>query len=255
MRTLSFCNQKGGVTKTTSSAEVAAQLAARGYGVLAVDMDPQGNLSDVFGAELEGRDSVYELLKGDARFDDVVIRSGGVDLLPAEITLAMLEPELAGVSLGREQRLKKVLSRYSNEYDFCIVDCPPSLGLLSTMALTASDYVVIPTTASLFASKGVVQLADAIKMVREYSNPSLGVAGILFTKHHPEQRNARMSRELAGMIAESMGTKVFNSFIREAVEVEDAHNEAQTIGERNPGAKPSLDYAAFVDELLGEMGE
>ena len=102
----------------------------------------------------------------------MVLDCGGVDLLPAEITLAMLENELAGVALGREQRLKKVLSKYSNEYDFCIIDCPPALGLLSTMALTASDYVVIPTTASLFSSKGIMQLSNAIQMVREYSNPS-----------------------------------------------------------------------------------
>ena len=253
MRTISFCNQKGGVTKTTSAAEVAAQLAAKGNRVLIVDMDPQGNLSDVFGADLEGRDSIYELLKGEAAFDEVVLHCERIDLLPAEITLAMLEPELAGVALGREQRLKKILSAYSNEYDFCIIDCPPSLGLLVTMALTASDCVVIPTTASLFASKGITQLAGTIQMVKEYSNPGLRIADILFAKHHPEQRNARMSREVAQILADNMETRVFKTFIHEAVEVEDAHNEALTIGVRNAHAKPAQDYAAFTEELLSGM--
>ena len=255
MRTISFCNQKGGVGKTTSAAEIAGLLAARGNRVLAVDMDPQGNLSDVFGANLEGRDSVYELLRGDASFRDVLMACGDVDLLPAEITLAMLEPELAGVSLGREQRLHEYLSNHSNEYDFCIIDCPPSLGLLVTMALTASDYVVIPTTASLFASKGIAQLASTIRMVQTYSNPSLKIAGVLFGKHHAEQRNARMIREVAEIMAVNLGTSLFETCIREAVEVEDAHNEAQTICERNPKANPAVDYEAFCAELLERIGD
>lgn len=255
MRTISFCNQKGGVGKTTSAAEIAGLLATRGNRVLAVDMDPQGNLSDVFGANLEGRDSVYELLRGEASFRDVLMARDGVDLLPAEITLAMLEPELAGVSLGREQRLREYLSNHSNEYDFCIIDCPPSLGLLVTMALTASDYVVIPTTASLFASKGIAQLASTIQMVQTYSNPGLKIAGVLFGKHHAEQRNARMIREVAEIMAANLGTILFETCIREAVEVEDAHNEAQTICERNPKANPAVDYEAFCAELLKRIGD
>ena len=255
MRTISFCNQKGGVGKTTSAAESAGLLAGRGYRVLAVDMDPQGNLSDVFGANLEGRDSVYELLRGDASFQDVLLTCGNVDLLPAEITLAMLEPELAGVSLGREQRLREHLSKHSNKYDFCVIDCPPSLGLLVTMALTASDYVVIPTTASLFASKGIAQLASTIQMVQTYSNPRLKIAGVLFGKHHAEQRNAKMIREVAEIMAANLGTSLFETYIREAVEVEDAHNAAQTICERNPKANPAVDYEAFCAELLERIGD
>ena len=255
MKTISFCNQKGGVGKTTSAAEIAGLLAARGNRVLAVDMDPQGNLSDVFGANLEGRDSIYELLRGDASFQDVLMARDRVDLLPAEITLAMLEPELAGVALGREQRLNEYLSKHSNEYDFCIIDCPPSLGLLVTMALTASDYVVIPTTASLFASKGIAQLASTIRMVQTYSNLSLKIAGVLFGKHHAEQRNARMIREVAEIMAVNLGTSLFETCIREAVEVEDAHNEAQTICERNPKANPAVDYEAFCAELLERIGD
>lgn len=255
MKTISFCNQKGGVGKTTSAAEIAGLLAVRGNRVLAVDMDPQGNLSDVFGANLEGRDSVYELLRGDASFQDVLLTCGNVDLLPAEITLAMLEPELAGVALGREQRLREYLSKHSNEYDFCIIDCPPSLGLLVTMALTASDYVVIPTTASLFASKGIAQLASTIQMVQTYSNPGLKIAGVLFGKHHAEQRNARMIREVAEIMAANLGTMLFETCIREAVEVEDAHNAAQTICMRNPKANPAVDYEAFCAELLERIGD
>ena len=255
MKTISFCNQKGGVGKTTSAAEIAGLLAVRGNRVLAVDMDPQGNLSDVFGANLEGRYSVYELLRGDASFQDVLLTCGNVDLLPAEITLAMLEPELAGVALGREQRLREYLSKHSNEYDFCIIDCPPSLGLLVTMALTASDYVVIPTTASLFASKGIAQLASTIQMVQTYSNSSLKIAGVLFGKHHAEQRNARMIREVAEIMAANLGTMLFETCIREAVEVEDAHNAAQTICARNPKANPAVDYEAFCAELLERLGD
>ena len=111
MKTISFCNQKGGVGKTTSAAETAFILAGKGYRILAVDIDPQGNLSDVFGASLDDRDSVYELLKGEASFEEVVQHYEEIDLLPSEITLAMLEPELAGVALGREQKLHKYLSR------------------------------------------------------------------------------------------------------------------------------------------------
>lgn len=126
MVTITFCNQKGGVSKTTSAAETASILASRGNRVLVVDMDPQGNLSDIFGVTTDGRDTMYELLKGEASFDDVCVLRGGVAVLPSEITLAMLEPKLAGASLGREQRLAKILRKYSNEYDFTVIDCPPA---------------------------------------------------------------------------------------------------------------------------------
>ena len=252
MITISFCNQKGGVAKTTSATETAAILASRGKRVLAVDMDPQGNLSDVFGADLEGRDSVYELLRGDAALEDVIMPLAGIDVIPAEITLAMLEPELAGVALGRERRLRRALGACADAYDFCIIDCPPSLGLLVTMALTASDLVVIPTASTKFAAKGIMQLSDTIGMVREYANPGLRIAGVLFCMYSARQCNDRMMLEAAQMIAASLGTRVFSSRIRRAVEMEDAHNECTTLGERNPSAKPSEDYAAFVSELTGE---
>ena len=229
MQTVAVCNQKGGVCKTTTVAAVASSVAARGARVLCVDLDPQGNLTDVLGESTYDRDTVYEVLMGGADIAQTILHRDGADLLPAEITLASAEKELLGV-LNGPARLKKALTKVADQYDLCVIDCSPSLGLLVTMALTAADYVVIPTTSSFLATKGITQLAQTIADVREFTNPGLQVAGI------------------------QLNCKLFSTKIREAVRVEEAHAAGKPIVEFAPTSAPARDYESFVDELLVDMG-
>ncbi len=253
MQTVVVCNQKGGVCKTTTVAAVASSVAQRGARVLCVDLDPQGNLTDVLGESTQGRDTVYEVLMGNADVASTIIHREGADLLPAEITLASAEKELLGV-LNGPARLKKALSQVADSYDLCVVDCSPSLGLLVTMALTAADYVVIPTTSSFLATKGITQLAQTIADVREFTNPGLQVAGILLTKYHRQTNNAKVSVLEAEAMASALNCKLFSTRIREAVCVEEAHANGRPIVEFDASSKPARDYESFVDELLSDMG-
>ena len=253
MQTVAVCNQKGGVCKTTTVAAVSSSVAARGARVLCVDLDPQGNLTDVLGETTYDRDTVYEVLMGNADIAETIVHREGADLLPAEITLASAEKELLGV-LNGPARLKKALAKVADNYDLCVIDCSPSLGLLVTMALTAADYVVIPTTSSFLATKGITQLAQTIADVREFTNPGLQVAGILLTKYHRQTNNAKVSIVEAETMASALNCKLFSTKIREAVKVEEAHASGKPIVEFAPTSAPARDYESFVDELLIDMG-
>jgi chromosome partitioning protein len=216
-RTIALCNQKGGVGKTTSTINLGAALAELGRRVLLVDFDPQGALSVGLGVQPHQLErTVYNLLmERSVTVDDIRLKTSvaGLDLLPSNIDLSAAEVQLVG-EVAREQTLKRVLSDAVAEYDFILIDCQPSLGLLTVNALTASDGVIIPLECEFFSLRGVALLIDTVDKVQERLNPGLTLDGILATMYDGRTLHGR---EVFARVLEAFGDKVFDTVIARTV--------------------------------------
>jgi chromosome partitioning protein len=221
-RVIAMCNQKGGVGKTTTTINLGASLAEFGRKVLLVDFDPQGSLSVGLGLNPHEMDlTIYNLLmQRDVEIDECVVPSGtpGMDLLPSNIDLAAAEVQLVH-EVAREQTLQRVLKPALAKYDVILIDCQPSLGLLTVNALTASDGVIIPLECEYFALRGVALLKNTIDKVKERLNPDLEVEGILGTMFDGRTLH---SREVMERLVQAWGDKVFHTVIRRTVKFSDA---------------------------------
>jgi chromosome partitioning protein len=221
-RIIALCNQKGGVGKTTSTINLGAALAEFGRKVLLVDFDPQGSLSVGLGLNPHEMElTVYNLLmERDVRLEDVVVPSGvaGMDLLPSNIDLSAAEVQLVH-EVAREQTLQRVLGPAIEHYDVILIDCQPSLGLLTVNALTASDGVIVPLECEYFALRGVALLKTTIDKVRERLNPQLEIDGVLGTMFDGRTLH---SREVMQRLVQAWGDKVFHTVIRRTVKFSDS---------------------------------
>jgi chromosome partitioning protein len=219
---ISMCNQKGGVGKTTSTINQGASLAEYGRRVLLVDFDPQGSLSVGLGLNPHDMEqTVYNLLMDrETRIDEVVVPSGvpGMDLLPSNIDLSAAEVQLVH-EVAREQTLQRVLGPAIEKYDVILIDCQPSLGLLTVNALTASDGVIVPLECEYFALRGVALLKTTIDKVRERLNPGLEIDGVLGTMFDGRTLH---SREVMERLVQAWGDKVFHTVIRRTVKFSDS---------------------------------
>lgn len=245
---IAIANQKGGVAKTTTTAALAAGLKHKGFNVLAVDVDPQGNLSDSAGADNEQQATVYELLKGEVSIDEVIQHLDIFDIIPANIMLAGAEQELS--QIGKEQRLKERLLPIVPKYDYIIIDTPPALGVLTINAFTIADEIIIPTTAGIFAATGIKQLYDTILNVRKYCNEKVKIAGILLTKYNPRALNNKDMKELTEQLGQYMNARLYNTYIRASIVVEEAQARKADIFTYKGNSPVAEDYAAFVEEYL-----
>jgi chromosome partitioning protein len=221
-RVISMCNQKGGVGKTTTTINLGASLAEFGRKVLLVDFDPQGSLSVGLGLNPHEMElTVYNLLmQRDVTLDDVVVPSGvpGMDLLPSNIDLSAAEVQLVH-EVAREQTLQRVLGPAIENYDVILIDCQPSLGLLTVNALTASNGVIVPLECEYFALRGVALLKTTIDKVRERLNPRLEIDGVLGTMYDGRTLH---SREVLERLVQAWGEKVFHTVIRRTVKFSDS---------------------------------
>jgi chromosome partitioning protein len=221
-RVISMCNQKGGVGKTTTTINLGASLAEFGRRVLLVDFDPQGSLSVGLGLNPHDMErTVYNLLMDrETALDDVVVPSGvpGMDLLPSNIDLSAAEVQLVH-EVAREQTLQRVLGPAIEQYDVILIDCQPSLGLLTVNALTASDGVIVPLECEYFALRGVALLKTTIDKVRERLNPGLEIDGVLGTMYDGRTLH---SREVMERLVQAWGDKVFHTVIRRTVKFSDS---------------------------------
>ncbi|RYP86112.1 ParA family protein [Nocardioides guangzhouensis] len=221
-RVISMCNQKGGVGKTTTTINLGASLAEYGRKVLLVDFDPQGSLSVGLGLNPHEMDlTVYNLLmERDISFEEVVVPSGvpGMDLLPSNIDLSAAEVQLVH-EVAREQTLQRVLGPALEKYDVILIDCQPSLGLLTVNALTASDGVIVPLECEYFALRGVALLKTTIDKVQERLNPKLEIDGVLGTMFDGRTLH---SREVMERLVHAWGDKVFHTVIRRTIKFSDS---------------------------------
>lgn len=249
MKTIAIINQKGGVGKSTTAQALAAGLSLKGFRVLSIDLDAQCNLSYTAGAKTNGA-TALGVLAGEVKTADAIQHTPNGDIIAGSKSLAGADAFITDT--GKEYRLREALESVCGGYDYCVIDTPPALGILTVNALTACDSVVIPAQADIYSLQGIEQLADTMKPVKKYCNPRLAVEGILLTRYSPRSVLSREVAELAEQLATKMGTKVFRTTIREAVAVREAQISQQTLFNYAPRAKATEDYRSFVEELLGK---
>ena len=251
---IAVANQKGGVGKTTTSINLSAGLAYAKRRVLLVDFDPQGNATHGIGADRVGYDhnhSVYEvLMENDTVASNAVhLDIPPLDVLPATINLSGADVEMASneYEIGREHLLKQKLDAARNDYDYIIIDCPPSLGLLNSNALTSADSVMIPVQCEYFALEGLTQLLSTIRLVQKLWNPTLSIEGVLLTMFDVR---TKLSVEVQQEVRKYFKEKVYKCYIPRNVRLSEAPSREESIFEyeiRSEGAKA---YAALVKEVL-----
>jgi sporulation initiation inhibitor protein Soj len=251
-RRLAVSNQKGGVGKTTTTVNLAAGLARNGLKILVVDLDPQGNASTALGVEhREGTVSSYDLLLGACTPEQVIQRStanGNMFCIPATIDLAAVEIELVS-KVRREYRLRDALSpEFIKEagFDYVFVDCPPSLGLLTTNALNAVEEVLIPIQCEYYALEGVNQLLKYITMVQHQLNPQLHISAILLTMF---DGRTKLAEEVSADVRNTFGALVLRNRIPRSVKVSEAPGFGQTVLDYDPGSRGSMAYMDAAKEL------
>lgn len=249
-KVISVTNQKGGVGKTTTSWALCCGLDKKGYKVLAIDMDPQANLSFSLGGDIDDGPSVYELMRGDVNPRYTIQRTACVDLVASSILLSGMELEYT--DQGREFLLKTAIRPLLSRYDYIIIDTPPALSVLTVNAFAASDYVVIPMLADIFSLQGIAQLSETIQRLKQACNPSLVVGGILLCRYDPRTVLGRRILETAEMVAGQVGTRLYNAKVRSSISIQEAQTNQVNLFEYAPRSPGIKDYMAFVNELLKE---
>jgi chromosome partitioning protein len=252
-RIIAFANQKGGVGKTTSTVNTSVILANRGYRVLLVDLDPQGNSTSSVGIDKNTIESTtLDLLLDGQSVTDVAIRNvrSGLDVSAAMPTLATAELELVRME-RREHAMASALRAAAPGYDVILIDCPPSLGLLTVNALTATDVIVIPIQCEFLALEGVGQLLQTVDLVKRHLNPGLDVLGVLMTMY---DGRTRLAGHVVQEVRKYFGERVFDSIVPRSVRLAEAPSYGQSIVEYDPASRGGSAYEAFADELLARLG-
>lgn len=242
--TIAIGNQKGGVGKTTSTACIGAALALRGKRVLLIDLDAQQNLTFTLTQNEDPETSIYDTLVKDQPLPIISIREN-LDLVPASLDLARAEIDMATM-MAREGILKSYLDEQKEKYDYILMDCSPSLGIVTTNALVAADKLYIPLTTEALPLKGLTMLDDIVREVKRRVNPTLELGGVFFTRFN----NRKLNKEVISMVEKRYGEKVFQTKIRENIAIAEMPLSGQTIFEYDPKSKGAADYKTLTDEII-----
>jgi len=242
---ITVLNHKGGVGKTTSSVNIGAGLSLRKKKVLLIDLDPQANLTLHFSLPIDKNPNVYEALRGECALPITNVNNN-LDVVTSSLDLTAAESELSGVA-GREYILKELVSKIKSEYDFIIIDCPPSLGLLTLNALAVSNYMIIPIEMGAFALAGMKKLFEIIQLVQKRLNPGLTEYKILLTKVDIRKT---LHKEIKETIYENFNGKTFDTIIPTNVALEEAQMQGEDIYSYNPESTGAAEYLKVCDELL-----
>lgn len=253
-KVLAIANQKGGVGKTTTSVNLAASLRVTRKSVLLIDLDPQGNATMGSGVDKSSIDvSVYDLLMRTRQFDEVVVspESADYDLLPSNGDLVAAEVELIAVE-RREQRLKQIVDSVRDRYDFIVIDCPPSLNMLTVNALVAADGVVIPMQCEYYALEGLSALMDTISAIKQTYNPTLKIEGILRTMYDPRNK---LTTEVNGQLFNYFGDAVYRTVVPRNIRLAEAPSYGVPVIKYDRQSRGAIAYLALAGELLRRHDE
>ena len=247
-KVISVANQKGGVGKTTTAVNLSTLLAKRGKKVLLIDTDPQGNATSGLGVTKEVELSVYDILVGETTFEETVQETAikNLKVCPSNISLAGAEVELVSM-MSRERRLKEKLDAVKDKYDFVIIDCPPSLGLVTLNAFTASDSVLIPVQCEYFALEGLGQLLNTVNLVKKHLNKNLEIEGALLTMY---DMRTNLSNQVVKEVKKYFEDKVYKTVIPRNVRLSEAPSYGMPISIYDPKSKGAKAYEKFAKELL-----
>jgi chromosome partitioning protein len=246
LKVIAFANQKGGVAKTTTTLNLAAAFAEQGYRVLCCDMDPQGNLTMSQGIDPDNLNkSMYDVLVHKTSIREVVHKRE-VDVAVSSIDLAGAEIAMAAM-IGRERALEKALAEVDEDYDYCFIDTPPSLGLLTINALTAATKVIVPVQCEYLSMRGLLQLQNTLAMIRENLNPDVQIEGILPTMVDTRTLHAKEAIEL---LEENFGDRVFASRIRKTVRFAEAPVQGMSVLKYDPDGMAAHSYRKLAEEVL-----
>lgn len=247
-KVISVANQKGGVGKTTTTVNLATLLAKKGKKVLLIDTDPQGNATSGLGITKELELSVYDILVGDTTFEETVQETAikNLKVCPSNISLAGAEVELVSM-MSREQRLKVKLDEVKEQFDYILIDCPPSLGLVTLNAFTASDTVLIPVQCEYFALEGLGQLLNTVNLVKKHLNKNLEIEGALLTMY---DARTNLSNQVVKEVKKYFEDKVYKTVIPRNVRLSEAPSYGMPISVYDPKSKGAKAYEKFTKELL-----
>ncbi|MGN0666176.1 MAG: ParA family protein [Huintestinicola sp.] len=247
---IAVTNQKGGVGKTTTCAALAGIFRGRGKKVLAVDLDPQGNLSFSLGADDSGY-NIHDVLTDKCSLRQAVKHTHICDVVTSNILLSGTELELT--CTDREFRLKKCLSLVENEYDAVIIDTPPALSILTINAYTAANDLIIPMTAEVLSLQGIAQVKDTILAVKKYYNKGLCIRGILLTRYNPKYQLSGEVAEMAEIIADKLGTVILDTKISQCIAAAEAPAHQETLTVYSPRCRASREYIKLAEELYPQL--
>lgn len=246
---ISVTNQKGGVGKTTSCVNLASYVANAGNKVLLIDMDPQGNACSSVGVEVEnGKKSIYEVLLGEATIKQSIYKSvqEGLDVIPSNVDLAGAEVDLVYIE-NREKVLKNALAEIDGAYDYIFIDCPPSLGLLTVNALTASTSIIIPIQCEYFALVGLGQLMNTVRLIKKHLNPEIEIEGVLLTM---KDNRSNLVSQVSEEIKKYFDQKVYETYIPRNIRLAESPSHGKPILLYDSKSKGAQAYKALAEEFL-----
>lgn len=248
-RIIAVANQKGGVGKTTTSINLAACLAEKGKKVLAVDMDPQGNLTSGLGVDKDSVEkSIYELIIGEIDINEVINKEvlENLDIIPTSIDLSAAEIELIGVD-DKEYILRNAIDQVKDQYDFVIIDCPPSLSMLTINAMTTADSVIVPIQCEYYALEGLSQLIHTVELVKERLNSKLEIEGVVFTMY---DARTNLSLQVVENVKDNLQQNIYKTIIPRNIRLAEAPSYGMPINKYDPKSTGAESYMRLADEVI-----
>lgn len=253
-RTIAIANQKGGVGKTTTAINLSACLAEKGKKVLAVDMDPQGNMTSGLGVDKDSvENTIYNLIIGEAKMEEVLIKNvlENLDIIPTNIDLSGAEIELLDVE-EKEYIVRNEIDKIKDNYDFIIIDCPPSLSMLTINAMTTADSVLVPIQCEYYALEGLSQLIHTVKLVRDRLNPKLTIEGVVFTMY---DARTNLSLQVVENVKDNLEQTIYKTIIPRNIRLAEAPSYGIPINKYDPKSAGAESYLRLANEVIDKENE